>query len=564
MMETAAPRKVLLGQGASIDSSASGAGFWEGVKILSALFLSFAIMACALTPEVAWGHPQASRPSSTLPPARGGLLEIPRPDLSKLEGLVAEQIRSVGQTFQALVAQPNIANDDLAAAYGDLGGLYYVYEFSDAAEACYRNAALLAASDYRWHHLLGRLQESVGRLQEASDSYSAALELRPKSAATLVHLGSVSLQLNDTEQAAQAFAAALRVNPDEAAAHQGLGEMKLAEGKFAESAKHFERALEITPAANRIHYSLGMAYRGLGEMDKARSHLERRGIVGVRVNDSLVDELQLLLRGERVHLLRGRLAFSAGQFEQAARSFQEAVKADPESARARVNFGTTLGHLGDTARALEQFRAALDIDSQNVTAHFNLGTLYVRAGEHSQAVTHLLFVVGKQPKDLQAARELAKALLHLGRNDEALEYLPQVVSSTPSEEEPRLALAQLWVRRRQYRQARDLLSKAHESFPKHGRTAHALARLLASCPDPSLRDGDRAVEIANRVFRAAQTAPHAETLAMALAQKGDCTEAAAIQQKIVDNSQKSDSETLQRLQNSLVRYKAGGPCAPPP
>ncbi len=539
------------------------AGSWAGVKKLSALILSFTVLACALAPDVVWAHPQASRLPSTLPPTRDGLLEIPLPDLSKLESSVAEQIRSVQQTFQGLGAQRDIASGDLAEAYGDLGGLYHVYEFSDAAEACYRNAALLAASDYRWHHLLGRLQESVGRLHEAFDSYSAALKLRPKFAATLVHLGSVSLQLNEMERAAEAFAETLRINPNEAAAYQGLGEMKLAEGNFAASAKHFERALQLAPAANRIHYSLGMAYRGLGEMDKARSHLEQRGTVGVRVRDPLVDEFQLLLRGERVHLLRGRLAFSAGQFEQAAHSFEEAVNADPESARARVNFGTTLGRLGDTARALEQFRAALDIDQQNVTAHFNLGTLYARAGEHGQAAEHLLFVVGEQPKDLQAARELAKTLIHLGRNDEALKYLPNVVDSSPSEEEPRLALAQLWVRRRQYRQAHDLLSTAHESFPKHGRTAHALARLLASCPDPSLRDGDRAVEIASRVFRAAQTAPYAETLAMALAQQGNCTQAAAVQLKIVDNSQKSDPETLQRLQNSLVRYKAGVPCAPP-
>lgn len=536
------------------------------LRPLPAPLLCLAALALLLLPGVI-GAPQAAQAPQNLPVAGDGLGDVPAPDLSKLEGSVAEQIRSVQQTFQGLATQPGIANGDLAEAYGDLGGLYYVYEFSDAAEACYRNASRLAPSDYRWHHLLGRVRESMGRLKEAADSYRAALKLSPESTPTLVHLGNVSLQLNDTEQASQAFSAALLINPDEAAVQQGLGDVKLAEGGFEEAGKHFERALQLAPGANRLHYSLGMVYRALGDLDKARSHLEQRGTARVRAKDPLVDELQGLLQGERVHLLRGRLAFSAGQFDEAARYFGEAVKANPKSAGARVNLGTALGRLGDNAGAIRQFQAALDIDGQNVTAHFNLGALYVRAGDHARAVEHLLFVAGKQPSDPEAARELAKTLLQLGRNDEALEYLPQVVDSYPSDEQPRLALVQLLLQRRQYRQALDLLSKAYERFPEQGLTAHALARLLASCPDASLRNGDRAAEIASLVFRASQTALHAETLAMALAQQGDCAQAALVQEKIVAASEQttdpSDREALRRFQSDLVRYRAGAPCAPP-
>jgi len=535
------------------------------LRPLPAPLLCLAALALLLLPGVTGARPQAAQAPQKLPAAGDGLGDVPVPDLSKLEGSVAQQIRSVQQTFQGLTTQPGIANGDLAEAYGDLGGLYYVYEFSDAAEACYRNASLLAPSDYRWHHLLGRVRESMGRLKEAADSYRAALKLSPRSTPTLVHLGSVSLQLNDTEQASQAFSAALLINPDEAAVQQGLGDVKLAEGSFEEAGKHFERALQLAPGANRLHYSLGMVYRALGDLDKARSHLEQRGTARVRAKDPLVDELQFLLQGERVHLLRGRLAFSAGQFDAAARSFKEAVEADPRSSRARVNLGATLGRLGDTAGAIQQFQAAIDIDGQNETARFNLAMLYVRADDHARAGEHLLFVVDKRPNDLEAVRELAKTLLRLGRNDEALEYLPRVVESYPSDEPPRLALAQLLIRRGQYRQALDVLNNAHERFPEQGLTAHALARLLASCPDVSLRDGNRAVEIASVVFRASQTAAHAETLAMALAQQGSCAQAASVQEKLVTASEQSnDEQARRRYQSDLVRYRAGAPCAPPP
>ena len=203
------------------------------------------------------------------------------------------------------------------------------------------------------------------------------------------------LQLNQREEASQAFESALQISQDEAAAHVGLGEARLAEGQFQEAVRHFESALKVAPGANRIHYSLGMAYRGMGEIDKARSHLEQRGRVGVRPKDELVDDLQQLLKGERVHLLQGRLAFSAGRYQEAARSFAEAVKADPKSARARVNLGTALGQSGKVDAAIEQFLAAVEIDGKNITAHFNLGTLQVRANNYAQAVEHLQFVVDK-------------------------------------------------------------------------------------------------------------------------------------------------------------------------
>jgi hypothetical protein len=95
---------------------------------------------------------------------------------------------------------------------------------------------------------------------------------------------------------------------------------------------------------------------------------------------------------------------------------------------------------------------------------------------------------------------------------------------------------------------------------------YAFARLLASCPDLSLRDGNRAVELAAKVYTAMPTAAHAETAALALAEAGNCKNAAEWQRKAIEAARREGPpERLQGMEADLKRYlagEAGGPCRP--
>ena len=62
----------------------------------------------------------------------------------------------------------------------------------------------------------------------------------------------------------------------------------------------------------------------------------------MRVADPLVDGLQDLITGERVYLSRGKVAFEAQRYAEAANEFRKAVAAKPGSVAARVNLGAAL------------------------------------------------------------------------------------------------------------------------------------------------------------------------------------------------------------------------------
>ncbi len=115
-----------------------------------------------------------------------------------------------------------------------------------------------------------------------------------------------------------------------------------------------------------------------------------------------------------------------------------------------------------------------------------------------------------------------------------------------------------------YQAARKELEDALSLLPESGLIAHALARLLAAVPDLEVRDGARALQLAQLVFQAQPSSRHAETLAQAHAEAGQCSQAAEWQRKVLEALASSvDPETLQAKQEVLSAYEAGPPCRPP-
>ena len=229
------------------------------------------------------------------------------PDLSGLEPTVAAQIAEV-RTL---------------GAPGDLGQVYLAYGFNDAAADRFRAAAVAAPGDPRWPYLLGAAEQAAGRLDDAAAAFTRALEMSPGAAAGWVHLGEIRLLQGRPEEAEAALRKAAAVPATNAAARSLLGQAALARRDFKAAVEHLEAALAAVPAANRLHYPLALAYRGLNDRARAEEHLALAGQVGLKAPDPLLDGVADLRLGERVALMRGRVAAQAGRYTDAAEEFPE-------------------------------------------------------------------------------------------------------------------------------------------------------------------------------------------------------------------------------------------------
>jgi tetratricopeptide (TPR) repeat protein len=82
------------------------------------------------------------------------------------------------------------------------------------------------------------------------------------------------------------------------------------------------------------------------------------------------------------------------------------------------------------------------------------------------------------------------------------------------------------VRLKQYKQAEEQLIEAVRLHPDRPEFIRALARLYAAAPDDRVRDGQRAVALAQELVTRQQSVDELETMAMALAEAGQYEAAA--------------------------------------
>jgi tetratricopeptide (TPR) repeat protein len=498
------------------------------------------------------------------PPPGRGLVAVHLPDTSGMEAEVREHVAAAQGTLTAAIkgagARPAA---ELAEAYGAAGGVYHAYALSAPAKECYLNASRLAPEDFRWVYLLGKLLQQEGSAEEALTHYSAARKLRPDYLPVFVSLGDVYLQLNRLDEAEASYTAALAGNEKNAAALYGLGQTALSRRNYETAARHFEKALALAPEANRLHYALAMAYRGLGQTEKARAQLALSGTVGVRAADPLVDGLRELVKGARLHLIRGRAALDARRFADAAEEFRKAIAAEPESVPAHFNLGATLSQLGDLRGAVEQFEKTLLLDPAHANAHYNLGLLLAQQNQHERAVEHLQAAVKASPSDTGARLLLAQSLARLGRLEEAQAELARVAEADPDNEQALLAGVEILLAKKQYAQALEALERGHARSPQKGLTTATLAYLLAASPRQDLRDGRRALELARAAWDATGLAQHGALVALALAELGRCDEAANwARQMIARAAEEKNPSLAEKLKSELNRYETARPCRP--
>ncbi len=491
------------------------------------------------------------------------LLPFEPPALEHLEAAVAEQLGAGAELLESVLAQPDVGRQTLGEAFGETGRLYHAYEMDEPAAVCYANAARLSPGDYRWRYFPAVLDHQAGRLETAIAGYERSLELAPASLAARIRLGDALLAAERPAEARAAYRKALETDPESAAALAGLGQVALSEKRYADAVGHLSAALAVVPEADRLNHPLGLAYRGLGDMDQARAHLARRGKVGVKPADPLIDGLAALKTGERVLLLRGQTAYRAGRFEEAAAAFRAALAAEPESVRARVNLGSALAGAGRREDAVAIFREAVALDPDNRAARFNLGVLLAQAGDAAGAAETLARVVELEPGDVEARLELARVRRRLGQAEQALSEAARAVGIDPARPDARLLEAQILVQLSRYGEARERLEAAHAVMPEAGNVAAALARLLAAGPELDQRDGERALALALSVYRATGDPRHAQTVAQALAETGRCDEAEDWQRRAVERARQAGAEALAASLAETLALLKRRPCRMP-
>ncbi len=495
---------------------------------------------------------------------------IPAPDLSRAEAVVRQHLgearTNLAQTLAQAEAPPGVPDRDLAAAYAQTGGYYLAHKLWVAAETCYANAERLDPRDPRWPYYLGYRYQQDAQPELAAAAYGRALRLDPDLGPAQLRLGLTYLDLNRLNDATPLLTAAADVPGLRGAALYGLGRAAQANRDPAVAITLFEKALAADPDASQIHYSLAMAYRALGKVDQARAQLAQRGDGEPRVRDPMVDDLAQLLSGARTFHYRGIEALRDGHYDVAVAAFRDALEIEPDNVNARVTLARALYLAGNAQGAADQLRDALTRDPHHALGLFLMGALLEEQGDENSALDHYRRVLETDPPHGGAHHALGNASMRHGDYQAAAGHYAAAYAAVPQDTPAALmqAIALVRLGPERHAEARAMLESALADHPDDATLGVALARLLAASPQPTVRDGPRALGLAQGLFDQANTLDNAETLAMAQAEAGDPAGAAALQQNAVTATAAAGRYgDLPRLQANLTLYQAGMPCRTP-
>jgi tetratricopeptide (TPR) repeat protein len=83
---------------------------------------------------------------------------------------------------------------------------------------------------------------------------------------------------------------------------------------------------------------------------------------------------------------KGRLAYSAEQYDEAIAHFTRVVNVDPEYLNAHINLGVALSRVGKPLEAIPHFQFVLARDPTSAAAYYNWGAALARLGRHEEAL----------------------------------------------------------------------------------------------------------------------------------------------------------------------------------
>jgi len=490
-----------------------------------------------------------------------GLPAVPTVQTNGLEPSVVNAVQRARAQFDA-VAATRPSREKLAAAYGELAMTYHAQDLVAPAAVAYANAHKLDPDDKRWPYLLGHLENDSSRVPEAIASFEEVIAKHPTDAPTLLTLGQIYLQTGAFDKS-QSMYERLKSQPGgQAAALAGLGKVALAKRNYALAVTDLEEALRLAPEAARLRQPLAMAYQGQGDKAKAEEQLKlfHTGGYEPTVDDPLADALSDKVAASRVLLRRGQRDAKAGRYDLAEKAFRLAVAADPNDAELIANLGISLANLGRIDEAEQRLEEALGKDPSIVVAHLSLGVVYDRKGRDAAAIDEYAKTSALDPDNLSALVYRADALMRTGQAAKAVPLYRDALKKSPGSSRMEMSLAMALVRSGNLAEARAVLDAASAAQQDNYAIANALARLLATAPDESLRDGARALALARQTFEATRSPEVGQTYAMALAETGHFTEAVKLQQETLIAYERSKLPVFRpALERNLEHYERHEP-----
>ena len=376
-------------------------------------------------------------------------------------------------------------------------------EFNKAIKQSAKNPAIQALA----LALRGEITEEGGK--KLAD-YNKALALRPNLSIALRGRGIYYLVHNNAEKAAEDLSKLASLEPEDSRVHEVLALSQLFQKKVDLALASLNRALELDPDRGAAHFYRAQIYLEKKDSEKALEDINR-------AIDLETDNL-------RWRLLRAQIYHDSGNTKAALDEIERVLVVDPKLLGAIELQAAILAASDRMEDAIAGLKRAAAAMPDNNDLLVTLAIFFATNDQVQQALDIYDKLLTKPIPHGPIYRSRGDLLLNLGRQAEAIaEY-----------------------------------EKALQLDPEDSGILNNLAWVLATSPEPTLRDAKRSLTLANRACEATEfkKAHILSTLAAAHAENGDFESAIQWSSKAV---QIGDEAADGQLKAELDGYRAGKP-----
>jgi tetratricopeptide (TPR) repeat protein len=223
----------------------------------------------------------------------------------------------------------------------------------------------------------------------------------------------------------------------------------------------------------------------------------------------------------------GAALLQEGDAEESISHLRKVVEKFPRHAPAHINLGNALLQTGQTDAAVAEYKQTLDLPFDHAESHYSIANAFRKKGDVEAAIAHYRKALENRPDFANAHNNLGNALRQQGKIQQAMHEYEAALKN-----DPELFLA-----------------------------ANNLAWMLATSSDPSIRNGAKAVQLAEQANDQSGGDPLIlHTLAAAYAENGQFPKAVEVAQHALEIAEANGITSLaESLRNKLALYQAGTP-----
>ena len=277
-----------------------------------------------------------------------------------------------------------------------------------------------------------------------------------------------------------------------------------------EAITHFERIRGIYPKSAKPHFYLGLLQQEKGNSQAAIQYYKN----ALAIDSNLV----------AAHINTAFILSSLKQYPEAQTILEKAIKMNPDFPQAQLQYAIVLERQGNRITAAEHYLKAHQLAPTEALFELSLAAYFDRGRQFKKAIKHYNNLIKKWPNVTSYQHQAAVTYEKMG--------------------EPRAA--------------RTLYQAILKQHPEDMNSMSNLARIYATSTQASLRDGAKAVKLAEDLVKKTkgQHPLSLDLLAASYAETSDFKQALATQQKAIDLARLMKNKRLENfLLSKITQYK---------